>query len=42
MGTAARRYAERTFDVTRVGERFESLLSDINNTHQQRATVKGH
>jgi colanic acid biosynthesis glycosyl transferase WcaI len=31
MGTAARRYAERTFDVTRVGERFESLLSDINN-----------
>jgi colanic acid biosynthesis glycosyl transferase WcaI len=42
MGTAARRYAERTFDVTRVGERFESLLSDINNTHQQRSTEKGH
>jgi hypothetical protein len=41
MGTAARRYAERKFDVTRVGERFESLLSDINNTHQQRSTVKG-
>lgn len=34
MGTAARRYAERTFDVTRVGERFESLLSDINNAQQ--------
>jgi colanic acid biosynthesis glycosyl transferase WcaI len=31
MGTAARRYAERTFDVAAVGERFESLLSDINN-----------
>lgn len=41
MGTAARRYAERTFDVTRVGERFESLLSDINK-HQQRLPVKGH
>jgi glycosyltransferase involved in cell wall biosynthesis len=38
MGTAARRYAERTFDVTRVGERFDSLLSDINNA----STVKGH
>jgi len=34
MGTAARRFAERTFDVTRVGERFESLLSDINNARQ--------
>ena len=33
MGTAARRYAERTFNVTRVGERFESLLYDINNAH---------
>ena len=33
MGTAARRYAERTFDVTHVGERFESLLADINNAH---------
>ena len=31
MGTAARRYAERTFDVRRVGERFESLLCVINN-----------
>jgi colanic acid biosynthesis glycosyl transferase WcaI len=31
MGTAARRYAERTFDVTRVGDRFESLLYDITN-----------
>jgi colanic acid biosynthesis glycosyl transferase WcaI len=31
MGTAARRYAELTFDVTRVGDRFESLLSDIHN-----------
>jgi putative colanic acid biosynthesis glycosyltransferase WcaI len=31
MGTAARRYAESTFDVTRVGERFESLLTDITN-----------
>jgi len=41
MGTAARRYAERTFDVTRVGERFESLLTDINNTQQQRPTMKG-
>ncbi|MEB3980337.1 glycosyltransferase family 4 protein [Mycobacterium sp. 663a-19] len=29
MGTAARCYAERTFEVKRVGERFESLLSDI-------------
>ena len=29
MGTAARRYAERTFDVGRVGERFGSLLSDV-------------
>jgi colanic acid biosynthesis glycosyl transferase WcaI len=34
MGTAARRYAERTFDVTRVGERFDSLLSDINKAQQ--------
>jgi colanic acid biosynthesis glycosyl transferase WcaI len=34
MGTAARRYAEHTFDVRRVGERFESLLSDINNAQQ--------
>lgn len=34
MGTAARRYAERTFDVTRVGERFDSLLYDINNAQQ--------
>ena len=41
MGIAARRYAERTFDVTHVGERFEALLSDINK-HQQRLTVKGH
>jgi hypothetical protein len=32
--TAPRRYAERTFDVTRVGERFDSLLSDINNAQQ--------
>jgi colanic acid biosynthesis glycosyl transferase WcaI len=31
MGTAARSYAERTFDVGRVGERFESLLCDIKN-----------
>jgi colanic acid biosynthesis glycosyl transferase WcaI len=31
MGTAARRYAERTFDVRRVGDRFESLLYDVNN-----------
>jgi colanic acid biosynthesis glycosyl transferase WcaI len=29
MGTAARRYAERTFDVERVGDRFESLLSSV-------------
>jgi colanic acid biosynthesis glycosyl transferase WcaI len=34
MGTAARRYAERTFDVGRVGERFESLLCDIKNGRQ--------
>ncbi|WP_428338382.1 glycosyltransferase family 4 protein [Mycobacterium sp.] len=34
MGTAARRFAERTFDVTRVGERFESLLCDINNAQK--------
>ena len=34
MGTAARRYAERTFDVRRVGERFESLLCDIKNGRQ--------
>jgi len=34
MGTAARRYAERTFDVTRVGERFDSLLCDINKAQQ--------
>jgi colanic acid biosynthesis glycosyl transferase WcaI len=34
MGTAARRYAERTFDVTLVGERFESLLYDIKNRRQ--------
>ena len=33
MGTAARRYAERTFDVRRVGERFESLLHDACNGH---------
>jgi colanic acid biosynthesis glycosyl transferase WcaI len=29
MGNAARRYAERTFDVTRIGDRFESLLYAI-------------
>jgi len=34
MGTAARRYAERTFDVGLVGERFESLLCDIKNRRQ--------
>jgi colanic acid biosynthesis glycosyl transferase WcaI len=34
MGTAARRFAERTFDVTCVGERFESLLCDINNAQK--------
>jgi colanic acid biosynthesis glycosyl transferase WcaI len=34
MGTAARRFAERTFDVIRVGERFESLLCDINNAQK--------
>jgi glycosyltransferase involved in cell wall biosynthesis len=34
MGTAARRYAERTFDVGRVGERFESLLCEIKNGRQ--------
>jgi colanic acid biosynthesis glycosyl transferase WcaI len=34
MGTAARRYAERTFDVTRVGDRFESLLCEIWNGRQ--------
>lgn len=34
MGTAARRYAERTFDVGRVGERFESLLCDIKKGRQ--------
>ena len=31
MGTAARRYAEGTFDVERVGDRFESLLNDVCN-----------
>lgn len=31
MGAAGRRYAERTFDVERVGERFESLLCGIRN-----------
>jgi colanic acid biosynthesis glycosyl transferase WcaI len=31
IGTAARRYAERTFDVERVGDRFESLLYDVSN-----------
>ena len=34
MGTAARRYAERTFDVGRVGERFESMLCDVKNGRQ--------
>jgi colanic acid biosynthesis glycosyl transferase WcaI len=34
MGTAARRYAERTFDVRRVGERFESLFFDIKYDQQ--------
>ena len=34
MGTSARRFAERTFDVGRVGERFESLLCDINNAQK--------
>jgi colanic acid biosynthesis glycosyl transferase WcaI len=29
MGAAARRYAERTFDVRAVGDRFESVLIDI-------------
>lgn len=31
MGTAARRYAECTFDVERVGDRFELLLNDVCN-----------
>jgi colanic acid biosynthesis glycosyl transferase WcaI len=31
MGSAARRYAERTFDVERVGDRFEFLLNDVRN-----------
>jgi colanic acid biosynthesis glycosyl transferase WcaI len=31
MGTAARDYAQRTFDVERVGDRFESLLYDVCN-----------
>jgi colanic acid biosynthesis glycosyl transferase WcaI len=31
MGSAARGYAERTFDVERVGDRFESLLHDAYN-----------
>jgi glycosyltransferase involved in cell wall biosynthesis len=31
MGTAARRYAEVTFDVSRVGDRFESLLHEISS-----------
>jgi glycosyltransferase involved in cell wall biosynthesis len=34
MGAAARRYAEHTFDVGRVGEHFESLLSDIKDGRQ--------
>ena len=34
MGTAARRYAERTFDVGRVGERFESMLCEVKNGRQ--------
>jgi hypothetical protein len=34
MGTAARRYAERTFDVERVGERFESMLCEVKNGRQ--------
>jgi putative colanic acid biosynthesis glycosyltransferase WcaI len=33
MGTAARRYAEHTFDVIRVGDRFDSLLHDARNGH---------
>ena len=36
MGTAARCYAERTFDVGGVGERFESLLCDIRNRRQEK------
>ena len=34
MGTAARCYAERTFDVGRVGERFESMLCEVKNGRQ--------
>ncbi|MDT5166310.1 MAG: hypothetical protein QOC88_3204, partial [Mycobacterium sp.] len=34
MGISARRFAECTFDVTRVGERFESLLVDIDNAQK--------
>jgi colanic acid biosynthesis glycosyl transferase WcaI len=33
MGIAARRYAEHTFDVIRVGDRFDSLLHDARNGH---------
>jgi glycosyltransferase involved in cell wall biosynthesis len=33
MGTAARRYAERTFDIRDVGDRFESLLADVCDWH---------
>ncbi|MGH3556130.1 glycosyltransferase family 4 protein [Mycobacterium sp.] len=41
MGAAARRYAERTFDVTRVGDRFESLLFDICSRNAFLPKMKG-
>lgn len=34
MGAAARRYAEITFDVTRVGDRFESLVNGVKNDQE--------
>ena len=36
MGAGARSYAERTFDVSRVGERFETLLREIEGNRSRK------
>jgi glycosyltransferase involved in cell wall biosynthesis len=41
MGNAGRRYAEATFDISRIGARFESVLRQVGDTNQiHRPVVK--
>ncbi|MCB1016508.1 MAG: glycosyltransferase family 4 protein [Acidimicrobiales bacterium] len=36
LGTSARTYAERAFDVHRIGERFDAILADLSTDHDPR------